>query len=579
MFRHSHLTAFLAALVSASAAGGCGDDASSSDPTTTTQTTGTGGNPAGGSPSTGSSTGGTGGQAPQRYPVSVVVRGLEGRLVITLDGETIDITGQAEAPPTEATFPTELGDGASYEVSVESDPPLQTCALAEPTGVVAGAAVTLDIDCGNHLLFAGTDGTDGSEVYATDGTAAGTRRIAEIEPGSAGSFPQRFTSLGNGRWVFSAVRADLGRELFVTDGTAAGTTAVRDIRNGTDGSFPQDLVRVGARVLFSAGDDAGGAEVWRTDGTSAGTVAVSDGINPGPTSTDPSELTQVGEELFFVAEVGSFRRLYAVRDDDTVDLVRPNLSMPRALTAVDGRLFLAGIDLPVSGSSGSELWVSDGTETGTGMVADIRSGGTGSGPERLTAFDGRLVFAANDGLAGRELWVSDGTTAGTQRVADLTAGPAGSSISALNIATDGGALFIITTTTFGTELWVSDGTEAGTQRLTDIAPAGLSASFQAPSRLADGAVLLRTRDASADVTALWRTDGSVAGTTLVRAFAAPDRIESLLGHALDRPCYLIESAGAGGELWCSDGTPTGTSQVLDLCPGACGQNQAQMEDE
>jgi ELWxxDGT repeat protein len=87
-------------------------------------------------------------------------------------------------------------------------------------------------------------------------------------------------------------------------------------------------------------------------------------------------------------------------------------SDPRNLTNVGGTLYLRAND----GSSGYELWRSDGTEAGTVRVKDILAGSNSSDPRSLTNVAGTLFFSANDGTSGDELWKSDGTEAGTVRV-------------------------------------------------------------------------------------------------------------------------------------------------------------------
>lgn len=71
-------------------------------------------------------------------------------------------------------------------------------------------------------------------------------------------------------------------ELWVTDGAAAGTALVKDITPGINGSFPRGCSPVGdGRVLFRSYADASGSEPWINDGTTAGTVLIND-IAPGP---------------------------------------------------------------------------------------------------------------------------------------------------------------------------------------------------------------------------------------------------------------------------------------------------------
>ncbi len=282
---------------------------------------------------------------------------------------------------------------------------------------------------GNMLFFRADDGISGSELWKSDGTAAGTQRVADINPGLENAYPIEITPVGNNVF-FRATDGQTGRELWQSDGTAAGTRLVQDIRPGAANSYPSELIAFQDEVFFRASDGSQGSELWRSDGTAAGTQIVAD-IFPGSGSAYPVELTVSGDLLYFRAGEGvSGRELW--KSDGTAagtSLVEdifpgPTNSYPSSLTDVDGTLFFRANN----GVNGRELWRSDGTTTGTFLVADIRPGPENSYPIELTfvkmvPLGPRVYFRANDGSSGRELWRSDGTVSGTERVADLNPGP------------------------------------------------------------------------------------------------------------------------------------------------------------
>ena len=101
---------------------------------------------------------------------------------------------------------------------------------------------------------------------------------------------------------------------------------------------------------------------------------------------------------------------------------RGTVQLLHLVTDVNGTLYFRAED----GSSGNELWKSDGTNAGTVMVRDINAGVADTYPSYLISISGMLYFAANDGSSGNELWKSDGTAAGTVMVRDIYDGASSS---------------------------------------------------------------------------------------------------------------------------------------------------------
>jgi ELWxxDGT repeat protein len=202
-----------------------------------------------------------------------------------------------------------------------------------------------------------------------------------------------------------------GAELWRSDGTFAGTVMVKDIRAG-GGSDPRDLVNVGGTVYFSANDGVTGRELWRTDGTSAGTTRI----------TDLATGDSLGTSSF----------------------------LPAQIVGLNGTIFFAATD----GTTGFELWRTDGTTGGTQRVKDIRVGSMGSSPNSLTAVNDWLYFSADDGTHGYELWTSDGTEAGTVRLSDIGSGTSdGLGVGPELAKLDGKLLFAAASSGSDYELW------------------------------------------------------------------------------------------------------------------------------
>jgi ELWxxDGT repeat protein len=347
-------------------------------------------------------------------------------------------------------------------------------------------------DLGPKALYSGYDTHGHINLWATDGTAAGTSELTVAGANSHGLFygggSPLFTVLG-GKALFAGVDTSLHVNLWVTDGSSAGTSKLIpaganpagllvDGPSNQLGLLHPAFTVVGSRVVFEGADASGRNNLWVTDGTSAGT----------------SELTVVG---------ANSSGLFA------------GSGAPTYISALGSRALFKGSDAGVR----STLWITDGTSAGTSELTDSRANPVVLGPNpAFTILNNKALFTAVDG----SLWVTDGTAADTTQLT-----PSGlflnngTYLSPQSIVLGTKALFDGFDAQGHIDLWVTDGTSAGTSGLT-VAGAysgGLFLSVAPDFTVVGGEVLFSGLDTS-DHPNLWVTDGTSAGTSEVTVAGA-----------------------------------------------------------
>ncbi|MCB9208854.1 MAG: hypothetical protein H6609_05690 [Ignavibacteriales bacterium] len=226
-------------------------------------------------------------------------------------------------------------------------------------------------------------------------------------------------------------------------------------------------------------------------------------------------------------------------------------------------------------TNGREIWISDGTASGTNMVKDINTSGS-SYPFSLTPMNGKVYFFASSMIVNNGLWVTDGTEAGTQLVKDFN--PGGGYNFVDNIININNTLYFLASDgTNGAELWKSDGTTSGTVMIKDIHPGTDQYSFANNSSprgftLFNGLIYFSAND-GIHGRELWVTDGTAGGTKLVKNINnTGDGTEGsyplLPGLLNGGVFYFYADNGIHGyELWVTDGTSEGTKLAYDLKEG------------
>jgi ELWxxDGT repeat protein len=360
------------------------------------------------------------------------------------------------------------------------------------------------------VYFAATDTNNDRELWRTDGTASGTYRLRDINPGSSSSNPSDLISL-NGELYFSASRSDIGRELWRYNPATATLTAV-DIWLGPDSSDPSDFATLNGYLYFAADDGTGiGRELWQYD-PSAGTASLVADINnilPGLSST-PTDLVALDGFLYFAADDGPFYGRELWRSDGTssgtypvADIYSTTLSSyPTDLVALNGILYFVADN----GSTGRELWQFNPSTRSADPVANLNSSGD-SDPSFLTPLNGKLYFSATDSDSDRELYRYDPASNNDPQKIDINSG--GSSdpqfLTTLNnkvyFTADGGD-------GAGRELWSYDPVTGQSVRVLDINP-GASGSDPQFLTAANGQLFFSADDGSGVGRELWRTGTAI----------------------------------------------------------------------
>ncbi len=417
---------------------------------------------------------------------------------------------------------------------------------------------------GRVYLLADDDGTHGQQIWQSDGTPEGTRKMTDFGPadGLDRLDPAAVGAVGD-RLVFVTWNGSAYKAWTVSPETAPAVADLCGSRCSlTDDS--RSLTPVGGRLLFVAQDGAHGQEPWTTDGTPAGTALLVDScprscsggtgvVYPG---SGPVSFQAAGA-LWRTDGTAAGTRRYT---DGTL-AISPE---PTDLVAVGDRLFFSAgtVDLSAPINYSQELWTSDGQPGGTRIVTDLENGAWSSFPTSFVALGEDVFFLACSGDLpdGQELW--RGTAAGAVQLTTGSGAQCESSSSSQQVVRAGQHLFLWRTTGefYTTTLWASDGTAAGTRRLTTHAE-----NFSlAETRLVPFQDRIYWMEGDDEVpNEVWTSDGTVAGTG--KAFDLPDPATTPVGVlAAGDALYVLATAPQtpGFEIWRTDGAAAGLHEVF-----------------
>ena len=339
---------------------------------------------------------------------------------------------------------------------------------------------------------------------------------------------------------------------------------VRDINTVAQGvsSNPGSFLNQGTWALFFASN--GSADLpWATNGTAASTVAL--GTVPVSVGYPP---LQVGSKVFLFGEATPGNpNLTSIWVSDGTPAGSHLVADATGNTAWTG-----GFPLIAFGSKAvfvgantsnptSTLWLSDGVNAAVPVPS---AGGQAYGTGPAVAANGHIYFLATSGFnTPPQPWISDGTQATTVPLAAVpNAAPDPTAILPSPLVQVGNyLLFIAYTTTSGRELWRIDTTTNAVSQVTDIAPGTASGVLDMHIGVLGNAAVF-TAAADGTTAALWRSDGTAAGTYSI-ASVKPDsnRFPNYVGTPGNARLLFWVAVTNGDQLWSTDGTAAGTVQL------------------
>ena len=308
------------------------------------------------------------------------------------------------------------------------------------------------------------------KLWTTDGTAAGTFPLLPAAGASTSGA------------VHPTLHPDEAGEVYLgfNNGIWKSDLATRSIREIEAGGFSHLAVHQGG-IVFARSSD-GVVQLFKNAGQGGGSeeVALLEGAQSVVSFT-------VSAGLFWIVTVdGKWGEgtpsLW--RSDGTGDGTFRLATFGRLdkLRVVPGRVSGDTSLFFVTKPSGSDLWSSDGTTGGTGVL--LEDAPVWQQDTDFVLIGRRVYFSGNDGIHGEELWRTDGTAASTVMVADLTGDSGGSAPSHL-VRTGNRLFFSAVTAGLGRELHVLD---VSADVAAESASAGILASG-AKAGAADGLLL------------------------------------------------------------------------------------------
>ncbi len=408
---------------------------------------------------------------------------------------------------------------------------------------------------GSDLVFL-AEGDEGNGIYLLQESDSEPVEILNLLDYGYGDFV--FSSGLIGSLYFFVTHIDGSKYIHTIDIHSENTTVIHS-QFGSAGTDNQGLfTKVGNDVYFVNRSSGNRTGIYKYD-----TEAMSSSLifEFQESNLDITEMLEYNGNLIFIQLRNSVFDEYNTvwkLDLATIDVEKlspgdastgfPDLGAIN-LTKFQDELFFVNYE----SQTGYEIWQTDGTAEGTEIFVDFQPG-SDWGTSNIRVYGDYIYFLSNESVSITNLFRCDGTAEGIEQV---TFGMNNLDINWLYdyIVNGDIAFLVIDDDNHGKELWLSDGTENGTNLLKDLNPGtddGFSDDFSDEIVWAiHNDELLFISESAEFGNELWRSDGTEAGTTMIRdIYSGIESSEILSMLSLDSGLFFnAESPEYGTELW------------------------------
>jgi len=239
------------------------------------------------------------------------------------------------------------------------------------------------------------DGVHGSEPWISDGNASGTHLLKDIIEGNPNSEPANFNILGDYLY-FTTMDENYNSVLFRSLGTQDSTQSIYNFNSEL--AFSNFFI-VNDEVYFTVNsiNDISGVDLWKVD--TDGSVSNVATLSQATDYNKEFDIVRIGNILYFAAAPQDFTNVELYKYElnlgqNSSTLIKDieqgdDSSNPREFTKVNSVFYFV-----VSRAIGSEIWKSDGTESGTVAVIDA-SYAAGTDYNKIYNINGLLYIIAN----------------------------------------------------------------------------------------------------------------------------------------------------------------------------------------